>query len=61
MTEDARPFDIRTASPLLVERRIIEDDRGRRVERTEPRYLADRYGLEVQFDVESPALDGRRP
>jgi GntR family transcriptional regulator len=59
--EDARLFDIRLGSPLLVERRIIEDDRGRRIERTESRYPADRYGLEVQFDVESPALDGPRP
>jgi DNA-binding GntR family transcriptional regulator len=59
--EDARLFDIRLGSPLLVERRIIEDDRGRRIERTESRYPADRYGLEVQFDVESSALDGARP
>lgn len=56
--EDARLFDIRVGSPLLVERRIIEDDRGRRIESTESRYPADRYGLEVQFDVEAPELPG---
>jgi GntR family transcriptional regulator len=51
--EDARLFGIRLGSPLLVERRIIEDDRGRRIESTESRYSADRYGLDVQFDVEA--------
>jgi len=59
--EDARLFDIRVGSPLLVERRVIEDDRGRRIESTESRYPADRYGLDVQFDVEAPepAATGR--
>jgi GntR family transcriptional regulator len=56
--EDARLFDIRVGSPLLVERRIIEDEHGRRIEATESRYPADRYGLEVRFDVESPELAG---
>jgi GntR family transcriptional regulator len=54
--DDARLFGIRAGSPLLVERRIIEDERGRRIESTESRYPADRYGLEVQFDVEAPEI-----
>jgi GntR family transcriptional regulator len=54
--EDSRLFEIRVGSPLLVERRIIEDDHGRRIESTESRYPADRYGLEVQFDVEPPEV-----
>jgi DNA-binding GntR family transcriptional regulator len=56
--EEARLFDIRVGSPLLVERRVIEDDRGRRIESTESRYPADRYGLQVQFDVEAPEPAG---
>jgi GntR family transcriptional regulator len=50
--EDARLFGIAPGDPLLVERRVIMDGRGRRVEATESRYRADRYGLDVQFDVE---------
>jgi GntR family transcriptional regulator len=42
---------------LLVERRVIADGQGRRIESTESRYVADRYGLDVQFDVEAPDLD----
>jgi GntR family transcriptional regulator len=50
--EDARLLGIRVGDPLLVERRTIVDDDGRRIEATESRYPADRYGLEVQFEVE---------
>jgi GntR family transcriptional regulator len=50
--EDARLLGIRVGDPLLVERRAIADDEGRRIETTESRYPADRYGLEVQFEVE---------
>ncbi|HEY8437345.1 MAG TPA: GntR family transcriptional regulator [Candidatus Limnocylindrales bacterium] len=50
--EDARLLAIRAGDPLLVERRTIVDDGGRRIERTESRYPADRYGLDVQFEVE---------
>jgi len=57
--EDARLFGIRAGSPLLVERRIIEDERGRRIESTESRYPADRYGLDVQFDVEAAEIPAR--
>ena len=54
-TEDARLLATSPGKPLLVERRIIMDGRGRRIEATESRYLADRYGLVVSFDVEAPA------
>jgi GntR family transcriptional regulator len=50
--EDARLLAIRVGDPLLVERRVIVDAHGRRVEATESRYVAERYGLDVQFDVE---------
>jgi GntR family transcriptional regulator len=52
--EDARLLATRTGDPLLVERRIIADAHGRRIEATESRYPADRYGLAVYFDVEVP-------
>jgi GntR family transcriptional regulator len=52
--EDARLLGIRVGDPLLVERRTISDDDGRRIESTESRYPADRYGLEVHFEVERP-------
>ena len=51
---DARLLGIRTGDPLLVERRVIVDGHGRRIEATESRYPADRYGLVVQFEVEEP-------
>lgn len=51
---DARLLGIRAGSPLLVERRIIVDTHGRRIEATESRYPADRYALDVSFDVEAP-------
>jgi len=52
--DDARLLALRAGDPLLVERRVIEDGRGRRIEATESRYAAARYGLAVQFDVEGP-------
>ena len=55
--EDARLLAIRVGDPLLVERRVIEDDHGRRIEATESRYVAHRYGLDVQFDVEASDMD----
>ena len=51
---DARLLAVRAGDPLLVERRVIEDGHGRRVEATESRYPADRYGLVVGFDIEGP-------
>lgn len=50
--EDARLLGLRRGDPLLVERRVIADSHGRRIEATESRYPADRYALDVQFDVE---------
>ncbi|HSS36284.1 MAG TPA: UTRA domain-containing protein [Patescibacteria group bacterium] len=55
--EDARLHAVRMGDPLLVERRVIADVHGRRVEATESRYPADRYGLDVQFDVEGAEPD----
>ena len=52
--EDAHLLDIEDGDPLLVERRVIADGHGRRIEATESRYPADRYGLVVDFDVERP-------
>jgi GntR family transcriptional regulator len=50
--EESRLLGLRPGDPLLVERRVIADRHGRRVESTESRYPAERYGLEVSFDVE---------
>ena len=57
--EDARLLGTRTGDPLLIERRIIDDGHGRRIEATESRYLADRYALVVRFDVEAPDETGK--
>jgi GntR family transcriptional regulator len=54
--EDSRLLAMRIGDPLLVERRLIVDGHGRRIEATESRYPADRYALVVQFDVEAPDL-----
>jgi len=56
--EDARLLEVETGDPLLVERRVIADGHGRRIEATESRYPADRYGLVVGFDIEGPDPDG---
>jgi GntR family transcriptional regulator len=61
--EDAPLLAIAAGDPLLVERRVIVDAHGRRIEATESRYVAGRYGLDVQFEVEAPdhdAEDGAR-
>ena len=52
--EDARLLGIAPGSPLLVERRVIVDLRGRPLESTESRYPADRHALDVDFEVEAP-------
>jgi GntR family transcriptional regulator len=49
--EDARHLGLVTGAPLLVERRVVLDQRGRPLERTESRYAAERYALEVGFSV----------
>ena len=38
-------------------RPVISDGYGRRIEATESRYVAGRYGLDIQFDVELPDDD----
>jgi GntR family transcriptional regulator len=53
--EDARLLGIEKGAALLVERRVIMDTAGRRVESTESRYPADRYALDILFDVEQGA------
>jgi GntR family transcriptional regulator len=58
--EDAAVLAVPEGSALLVERRIILDGRGTPIERTESRYAAARYGLEVHFDVERNGAPGRR-
>jgi GntR family transcriptional regulator len=50
--EDARQLGIARGAPMLVERRVIADDHGRPIEETESRYPADRYAIDVRFDVE---------
>ena len=50
--DDARWLKMRKGDPMLVERRVIVDDRGRPLEFTESRYPADRYALDVDFVVE---------
>jgi GntR family transcriptional regulator len=50
--EDARLLGVRRGAPLLIERRVIADDTGRPIEATESRYPADRYALDVSFEVE---------
>jgi GntR family transcriptional regulator len=52
--DDARLLAVRPGDPLLVERRVIADGHGRRVEATESRYPAERYGLVVGFEIEGP-------
>jgi GntR family transcriptional regulator len=56
--EDAGLLAVTPGDPLLVERRVIVDQRGRPLERTESRYAADRYALDVGFSVED---HGGRP
>jgi GntR family transcriptional regulator len=53
--EDARLLRVRRGAPLLVERRLIEDQDGEPLELTESRYVGSRYGIDVDFDVELPS------
>ena len=52
---DAALLAVVEGSPLLVEKRVIYDQDGRPLELCESRYAGDRYGLDVQFDVEIPS------
>jgi GntR family transcriptional regulator len=51
-TADDAPLGLASGAPLLIERRLIFDQAGRPLELTESRYAAERYSLEVSFDVE---------
>jgi GntR family transcriptional regulator len=51
--DDALLLGIPPGTPLLVERRVIVDLRGHPLESTESRYPADRYALDVDFEVEA--------
>ena len=55
---DARLLGLRAGDPLLVEQRVILDGHARRVEATESRYPAERYGLVVDFEVDQPERPG---
>jgi GntR family transcriptional regulator len=58
--EDARHLGIPGGAPLLVERRVVLDQRSRPLERTESRYAGDRYALDVGFSVpdhEEPGIE----
>lgn len=57
---DAALLAMRPGDPLLVERRVIYDQHGRPLERTESRYAAERYALDVSFSVEDPRPARRR-
>jgi GntR family transcriptional regulator len=50
--EDARLLGVARGDPMLVERRVIVDGQGRPLEATETRYAAERYAIDVRFDVE---------
>jgi GntR family transcriptional regulator len=52
--EDAALLGIPEGAALLVEKRVIHDQDGRPLELCESRYAGERYGLDVQFDVELP-------
>jgi GntR family transcriptional regulator len=52
--QDARRLGIKRGAPLFIERRLIFDEAGRPLEFTESRYVAGRYALDVEFDVELP-------
>ena len=49
--EDAGLLGVPAGGPMLVERRVIVDAQGRPVEATETRYAAERYAIDVRFDV----------
>lgn len=50
---DARLLGVATGAPLLVERRLILDERDVPLELTSSRYAGDRYHLDVAFGVSS--------
>ena len=54
---DAELLGVPAGAPLLVEKRVICDQDGRPLEFCESRYPGDRYGLDVEFDVELGGAD----
>ena len=54
---DARHLEVGRGDPMLVERRVIVDAAGRPVEATESRYAAERYAIDVRFDVQDANAD----
>ena len=59
--DDARLLGIPPGTPLLVERRVIVDLGGRPLESSESRYPADRYALDVDFEVGAARRRPARP
>jgi GntR family transcriptional regulator len=61
--DDVHLLGISRGAPLLVERRVIRDIHGRAIEATESRYPAERYALDVAFDMEdgSAVVGGTTP
>ncbi len=51
--EDVRLLGVARGAPLLVERRVIADVAGHKLEATESRYPGERYALDVRFEVEA--------
>jgi GntR family transcriptional regulator len=49
----ARPLEVPPGEPLLVETRLIVDQRAEPLERTVSRYVGSRYALQLTFDVEA--------
>ncbi len=58
--EDARLLGVRRGDPLLVERRVISGPAGRPIESTESRYPAERYALDVRFEIDDRGPGGSR-
>jgi GntR family transcriptional regulator len=55
--EEAALLGVPAGAPLLVERRLVLDGRGRPLERTESRYVPGRYALGIDFDVVTATVD----
>ncbi|NHF62342.1 GntR family transcriptional regulator [Microcella pacifica] len=56
---EAALLSVSTSEPLLVERRIVEDERGEPVEFTETAYIASRYVIDAVFVADT--ANARRP
>lgn len=52
-SSEAALLDVSTSEPLLVERRIVDDERGEPVEFTETAYIASRYVIDAVFVADS--------